>query len=49
MGPIAWEQTRYEQDAYYCENNIITTNIIGCANNVSPFTSTTCGEAAEEY
>ncbi len=20
MGPIIWEQTQYEQDAYYCEN-----------------------------
>ncbi len=49
MGPIIWEQTRYEQDAYYCENNIITTNIVGCANNSSPITSTTSGEAAEEY
>jgi hypothetical protein len=35
--------------AYYCENNIITTNIVGCANNSSPITSTTSGEAAEEY
>ncbi len=33
MGAIIWEQTRYEQDVYYCENNIITTNIVGCANN----------------
>jgi hypothetical protein len=49
MGAIIWEQTRYEQDAYYCENNIITTNIVGCANNFSPITSTTSGEAAEEY
>jgi hypothetical protein len=49
MGPIIWEQTWYEQDAYYCENNIITTNIVGCANNFSPITSTTFGEAAEEY
>ncbi len=49
MGPIIWEQTRYEQDAYYCENNIITTNIVGCANNSSPITSTTSSEAAEEY
>ncbi len=49
MGPIIWEQTRYEQDACYCENNIITTNIVGCANNSSPITSTTSGEAAEEY
>ncbi len=49
MGPIVWEQTRYVQDAYYCENNIITTNIVGCANNYSPITSTTSGEAAEEY
>ncbi len=44
-----WEQTRYQQDAYYCENNIITTNIVGFANNSSPITSTTSGEAAEEY
>jgi hypothetical protein len=49
MGPIIWEQTRYKQDAYYCENNIITINIVGCANNSSPITSTTSGEAAEEY
>ncbi len=49
MGPIIWEQTRYKQDVYYCENNIITTNIVGCANNSSPITSTTSGEAAEEY
>jgi hypothetical protein len=49
MGPIVWEQTRYEQDAYYCENNIIATNIVGCANTSSPITSTTSGEAAEEY
>ena len=48
MGPIIWEQTRYQQDAYYCENNIdayycenniITTNIVGCANNSSPITA----------
>jgi hypothetical protein len=49
MGPIVWEQTQHEQDAYYCENNIITTNIVGCANNSSPITSTTFGKAAEEY
>ncbi len=49
MRPIVWEQTQYEQDAYYCENNIITTNIVGCANNSSPITSTTSSEAAEEY
>ncbi len=49
MGPIIWEQSRYEQDAYYCENNIITTNIVGCANDSSPITSTTSSEAAEEY
>ncbi len=49
MGPIVWEQTQYEQDAYYYKNNIITTNIVGCANNSSPITSTTSGEAAEEY
>jgi hypothetical protein len=29
MRPIVWEQTGNEQDAYYCENNIITTNIVG--------------------
>jgi hypothetical protein len=49
MGPIIWEQTRYEQDAYYCENNIITTNIVGCTNNSSLITSTTSRKAAEEY
>ncbi len=49
MEPIIWEQIRHEQDAYYCKNNIITTNIVGCANNSSPITSTTSGEAAEEY
>ncbi len=49
MGPIIWEQTGYQQDAYNCENNIITTNIVGCANKSSPITSTTSGEAAEEY
>jgi hypothetical protein len=49
MGPIIQEQPRYEQDAYYCENHIITTNIVGCANFSSPITSTTSGEAAEEY
>ncbi len=49
MGPIIWEQTRYKQDVNYCENNIITTNIVGCANNSSPIASTTSGEAAEEY
>jgi hypothetical protein len=46
MGPILWEQTGHEQDAYYCENNIITTNIVGCANDFSPITSTTSGKAA---
>jgi hypothetical protein len=49
MGPIVWEQTWYEQDAYYYENNIITTKTVGCANNSSPITSTTSSEAAEEY
>jgi hypothetical protein len=49
MGLIVWEQTRYEQDAYYCENNIIITNIVDCANNFSPITSTTSSESAEEY
>jgi len=27
MGPVIWEQTRQEADAYYCENNLIATNI----------------------
>jgi hypothetical protein len=49
MGPIVWEQMRNEQDAYYCENNIITTNIVGCASNSSPITSTTLGKATKEY
>ncbi len=49
MGPIIWEQTKYEKDVYYCENSIITTNIVGCGNNSSPITSTTSSEAAEEY
>ena len=49
MGPIVWEQTRNEQEAYYCENNIITTNIVGCASNSSPITSTTSGKATKEY
>jgi hypothetical protein len=35
MGPIVWEQTRYEQDSYYYKNNITTINIVGCANNSS--------------
>ncbi len=49
MGLIIWKQRGYKQDAYYCENNIITTNIVGCANDSSPIKSTTSGEAAEEY
>jgi hypothetical protein len=49
MGPIVWEQTRNEQDAYYCENNIITTNIMGCASNSSLITSTTLGKATKDY
>jgi hypothetical protein len=49
MGPIVWEQKRNEQEAYYCENNIITTNIVGCASNSSLITSTTLGKATKEY
>jgi hypothetical protein len=49
IGPIVWEQTQHEQDAYYCENIIITTNIVGCASNSSPITSTTSGKATKEY
>jgi hypothetical protein len=48
MGPIVWEQMQPEQDAYYCEKNIITTNIVGCASNSSPITHTTAGEATKE-
>jgi hypothetical protein len=43
-----WEQTRQEADAYYCENNLIATNIQNHATNSSPITSSTSGEAAEE-
>ncbi len=49
IGSIVWEQMQHKQDAYYCENNIITTNIVGCANNSSPITSTTSGKTTEEY
>jgi hypothetical protein len=49
MRPIVWEQMRHEQDAYYCENSIIITNIVGCASNLSPISSTTLGKATEEY
>ncbi len=49
MGPIVWEQTRNEQEAYNCENNIITTNIVGCASNSSPIASTILGKAIKEY
>jgi len=49
MGPVIWEQTRQEADAYYCENNLIATNIQERAQNSSPITSEAPGEAAEEY
>ncbi len=49
MEPIVWEQTHHEQDAHYCEKIIITTNIVVCANNSSPITSTTSVKATEEY
>jgi hypothetical protein len=49
MGLIVCEQTWNEQDAYYCKNNIIITNIVGCASDSSPITSTTSGEATKEY
>jgi hypothetical protein len=49
MGPIVCKQMRNEQEAYYCENNIITTNIVSCASNSSPITSTTSGKAIKEY
>ncbi len=47
MGPVVWEQTRKEPDAYYCENNLISTNIKDHATNSSPMTNETSGEAAE--
>ena len=49
MGPVIWEQTRQEADAYYCENNLIATNIQEHAQNSSPITSEASGEAAEGY
>jgi hypothetical protein len=49
MRPIVWEQMWNEQEAYYCENNIITTNIVSCASNSSSITSTTLGKAIKEY
>jgi len=49
MGPVIWEQTRQETDAYYCENNLIATNIQEHAQNSSPITSEVSGEAAEKY
>jgi hypothetical protein len=49
MGPVVWELTRKEADAYYCENNLIATNIQDHATNSSPITNETSGEAAEEY
>ncbi len=49
MGPIVWQQMQYEQNTYYCKNNMNTTNIVGCANNSLPITSTASSEASEEY
>jgi hypothetical protein len=49
LGPVVWEQTRKEADAYYCENKLIATNIQEDATNSSPITTETSGEAAEEY
>ena len=46
MGPVIWEQTRQEADAFYCENNLIATNIQERAQNSSPITSDASGEAA---
>ncbi len=41
MGPVVWEQTRKEPDAYYCENNLIATKIQDHATNSSPITNET--------
>jgi hypothetical protein len=49
MGPVVWEQMRKEADAYYCENNLIATNIQKHASNSSPITNEMSGKAAEEY
>ncbi len=49
MGPIVWEQTQNEKEAFYCENNIITTNMVGCASNSSLITSTTSGKVTKVY
>jgi hypothetical protein len=49
MGPVVWEQTRKEADAYYCENNLIITNIQEHVQNSSPITNKTSDKAAEEY
>jgi len=38
MGPVVWKKTRKEPDAYYCENNLIATNIQDHATNSSPIT-----------
>ena len=49
MGPVIWEQTRQEADAYYCENNLVATKIQEHATNSSAITNKTSGKAAEEY
>ncbi len=49
MGPYVCKQTRQEADAYYCENNLIATNIQDHATNSLAITSATSGKAAVEY
>ncbi len=49
MEPVVWEQTRKEADTYYCENNLIATNIQDHATNSSSIINETPGKAAEEY
>jgi hypothetical protein len=49
MGLVVWEQARKEADAYYCENNLIATNIHEHATNSSPITNEMSGKAAKEY
>jgi hypothetical protein len=49
MGPYVCKQTRQDTDAYYCENNLIATNIQDHASNSLAITSATSGKAAVEY
>jgi hypothetical protein len=48
-GAIIWEQQRFEEDKYYVEQNLITTNLVQCHNNASVISGQDAGEAVEEY